>query len=363
MIVAVKVKEIAVYKYKIPFLVPFRTGVQTQTAREGWVIELTGFDGAQGYGEIAPLEGFSIETLAQVERQILELEEKLPGLGFKVDFNKPGFPSIKELPENFYPSVCFGLETAIIHLAENILNKSFSEIVSDNPKRQIPVNALLHTDISDISAITEEIEKLLAAGFKTIKIKVGRHPLTKDIEIVNKAAEMLPVDVRLRLDGNRLWDFETALKFGKRVDKRCLEYIEEPFAINDIKQISEFYLQTGIGLALDESLGIINSNGVGGALGVSAFILKPMLLGGFKRVGEFIELAKKHRIKPVISSCFEVGPGFIALLKIAAVIDFDNSASGLDTLKYLEKNLLSQPLLIKNGSINTANIIKTNNIQ
>lgn len=364
MIVPVKVKEVGIYKYRIPFCAPFRTGVQTLTAREGWIIELTGLDGTRGYGEIAPLDGFSVETLEQTERQIFELAEKLPGLLFQMG-RRPSkqecrFPVIKDLPSDLYPSTCFGLETAIIQLAENMLNKPFPEIISNNPKRQIPVNALLHTDIytdiSGISTITGEVGKLLASGFKTIKIKVGRKPLMKDIEIVNRTAEMLPLGVRLRLDANRLWDFETALKFGKKVDKRCLEYIEEPFAINNIKQISEFYLQTGIGVALDESLDSIISRGVEMPLGVSAFILKPTLLGGFKRVGEFVALAKDRRIKPVISSCFEVGPGFTALLKMAAAIDFDDSASGLDTLKYLERNLLSQPVLIENGSIHTTNM-------
>lgn len=357
MIGGVEIEKISIHKYRIPFLTPYRSGVQTLTAREGLVVELTGFNGICGYGEIAPLEGFSLETLAQAEQQILELAGKLPGLLFKVDFNKPGykFPFIKELPGNLYPSVCFGLETAIIHLAENILNKLFLERVPNNPKKKIPVNALLHTDTSEISAITEEVRKRLADGFKTIKIKVGRNSLTNDIELVNRMAEILPLGVRLRLDANRLWDFETALEFGKRIDKRCLEYIEEPFSINNIKQISEFYSQTGIGVALDESLDSIISSGIGMPPGINAFILKPTLLGGFNRVGEFVELAIKHRIKPVISSCFEVGPGFIALLKMASAIDLDDSASGLDTLKYLERTLFSQPVLIQNGFINWTN--------
>jgi o-succinylbenzoate synthase len=218
------------------------------------------------------------------------------------------------------------------------------------------VNALLHTDISQPGVgVSEEVGKLLADGFKTIKIKVGRGSLAGDMEMVNRASEMLPAGVRLRLDANRLWNFETALEFGKKVDKRFIEYIEEPFIINDIGQISEFYSQTGIGVALDESLNGIISRGLDIPVGVVAFILKPTLLGGFGRTGELVELAIGHGIKPVISSCFEVGPGFTALLKMAAAIEGD-SASGLDTLKYLEGNLFSRAVKIENGFINIKKI-------
>ncbi|MCP5047111.1 MAG: hypothetical protein GY940_08050, partial [bacterium] len=45
------------------------------------------------------------------------------------------------------------------------------------------------------------------------------------------------------------------------------------------------------------------------------------------------------------------GPGFAALLKLAASIRFDQSASGLDTLKYLRQNLFLKPMDIINGRI------------
>lgn len=353
----ISIEKAGIYKYSIPFVSPLRVGAQTLETREGFVIELTGVDGSRGYGEIAPLEGFSVETLARAEGQILELVKRLPGKVFSIDFERRRcrFPVIDNLPGNLYASCYFGLETAILQLLENSLNKPFSAIISQNPKERIAVNALLH--LRDVSqpGVGEEVGKLPADGFKVIKIKVGRRAAEEDIEIVNRVAEMLPSGVRLRLDANRLWDFETALEFGKKVDKRFIEYIEEPFIINDIGQISEFYSQTGIGVALDESLNGIIPSGMAIPVelaAVKAFILKPTLLGGFGRTGELVDLAMENGIESVISSCFEVGPGFAALLKMAAVIGCDESVFGLDTLKYLKGNLFSRAVEIENGFIN-----------
>ncbi len=352
MMAAIGIEKAKINEYSIPFVSPLRIGTQTLTAREGLVIELTGVDGTCGYGEVAPLEGFSVETLEQAKGQILELVERLPGMVFNIDFHRRRckFPVIDELPGNLYPSSRFGLETALLQLMENSLKKPFSEIISQNPKKQIAVNALLH--LTDISRVCEEVGKLLAGGFKVIKIKVGWRVLAEDIEIVNRAAGILPAGVQLRLDANRLWNFETALEFGKKVDRRCIEYIEEPFLITGIGQISEFYSQAGIGVALDESLSSMVFSCSDIPVGVKAFILKPTLLGGFGRMGELVDLAMGYGIESVISSCFEVGPGFMSLLKMAAVIGCEDIVSGLDTLKYLEGNLFSQPVVIENGFIN-----------
>jgi O-succinylbenzoate synthase len=86
---AIGIGDVGIYKYSIPFRAPLRIGTQTLTAREGLVIELTGVDGTRGYGEIAPLEGFSVETLEQAGQQILELAEKLPGVVFDGIFMLP----------------------------------------------------------------------------------------------------------------------------------------------------------------------------------------------------------------------------------------------------------------------------------
>jgi O-succinylbenzoate synthase len=350
------IEKAGISKYSIPFISPLSVGAQTLDKREGFVIEVNSADGVRGFGEIAPLEGFSVETLAQAERQILELVERLPGMVFSIDFErrKCRFPVINNLPGNLYASCCFGLETAILQLVEIGLKKPFSAIISQYPKERIAVNALLHLPDLSQPGVGEEVGKLLADGFRVIKIKVGRRSAAEDIEIVNRATAILPAGVRLRLDANRLWDFETALEFGKKVDKRFIEYIEEPFIINDIGQISEFYSQTGIGVALDESLNSIISSELVFPVklaAVKAFILKPTILGGIGRTGELVDLAIGEGIEPVISSCFEVGPGFLALLKMAAVIGCDESVFGLDTLKYLTGNLFSQPLEIENGFI------------
>lgn len=336
-------EEVRIYRYCIPFKRPLRVGSETLENREGLVIELVDESGAKGYGEIAPLPGFSRETLEQAQQQVKLLAEKLPGM-----------PLLEQLPDPpLYPAVLLGMETAIVNLLKSHFKEAFADGIEQKPLKSIEVNGLLHTTAAAAESLDEPVKQLLEQGFKTIKIKVARTRVAEDIARINRVASMLPPGSWLRLDANQRWDYQQALDFAKGVSavKDVIEYIEEPFAAGTPGHLEAFYRATGIPTALDESLEALDPAAAVIPGGVAAIVLKPTLLGGFSRIMGFIGLARQHQIKPVISSCFEVGPGFVELCRIVLTIDFVNTAAGLDTLGYLKGNLIKKPLTITGGAI------------
>jgi o-succinylbenzoate synthase len=348
-----RIKELVVREYALPFKVPLRLGKKTLKTRRGLITALIDEEGLSGYGETAPLEGFSRETLSGAKAQLQRLAGKLPGMNLIHDFSLkctdygtmiPGFQP--------YPAVAFGVETAAV----NLLQTRFRTVMpgTDAPRlvKKIPVNALLHLPEPGQSP-DKAVGEILAGGFRTIKIKVGRHPLNAEIRQIRRVAELLPPGVRLRLDANGLWDYPAAVAFGKEISgiKALIEYIEEPFPVKDFLPLATFFRETGIPVALDETL----QDRVPGEFplpeGLAALVIKPTLLGGFQRIMELIDLAKQNGLKAIISSCFEAGPGFAELLKIAASSDGDRYASGLDTLRYLQQDLFAKPVQIRQGAI------------
>lgn len=306
-----------VYSYSLPFKKPLLVGGETLNTRDGLIIRVIRADGTVGYGEIAPLPGYSYETLAQARNQL----RQLAGLS----------------PNQLYPSVAFGLETALI--------KSVA-----GGRETVGVNALSIPGPD----VEKQVRGLVEEGYTTIKMKVGRGSVDEDIEIVNKVLQALPAGIGLRLDANRNWGKEQALRFGRGVEQPvagAIQYIEEP--VKDISAIPLFYRQTGIGAALDESLQGLTPVPAAIPEGVCALVLKPTMIGGTGNTMSWIQLAGSMGLKVVISSCFEAGPGFAALLELASSVAGPETASGLDTLKYLEQTLFIEPLEIKNGRINT----------
>ncbi len=357
MIQTIKIEKVTIYSYSLPFKSPLDVGGKRLKRREGFVLGLRGSGGFTGYGEVAPLEGFSRETVKETGEQLREVARELRGTNIHIQSGFPGLSIKDELKDKrkvLYPSLRFGLETAAVELLENELGKKFPFMVTDEPVERVRVNGLLY---GAGDKMTE--------GFGTFKIKVGRDGVEEDIKRINEILWEIPPGVVIRLDANGLWSLREALEFGKGLNKGGIEkvqYIEEPF--KEPAHIRRFYHETGLGVALDESLQETDFVEFGKRdfdknpfpEGVKALVLKPTVLGGVERTLDFISMAGRYGMMPVMSSCFEAGPGFRQLVKLAATVNFVESAAGLDTLRYLEASLFSGGVTMEKGRIDWAGL-------
>lgn len=158
----------------------------TKANREGLLLQVD-----DEWGEIAPLPGWSKESLGQAQNEILQVlfENKQPTL----------------------PSVIFGLSTSAL-----------------TPIR-IPLCALHRPH----------------DGCTTLKLKLGH--LTVDDAIA--CVKQYVGKYRLRIDCNRKWTLLQALCFAKHFLPSDFEYWEEP--VDDLIQFSKM---TNFPIALDETL-------------------------------------------------------------------------------------------------------------
>ncbi len=281
--------------------------------RKGFIVRITDDAGVVGLGEASPLPGFSRETLSVVKAQLLSLKQQIRKRKLSEILKK----------ERLAPSVRCAVEMAVWDILEGKKDEGWL--------KSIPINALLSGEKNEAC---REILELLKKGFKTFKLKVGKGGLQEEIEKTKAVLRAIGRQTCLRLDGNRQFDFNTAVRFAQNFSREALEYIEEPFA--DFKRIPEFYRKTGIGVALDETLCQIEPGDLRKFEGVRAIILKPTILGGFEKCRQFAAAAQKLKINAVVSSSFETEIGLTALARFAAQIN-PRTAHGLDTAKYLEK--------------------------
>ena len=176
----------------------------------------------------------------------------------------------------------------------------------------------------------------------------GRRCGEKDVAHVQAVLKLLNNRSRIHVDVNQRWDYDDALYFASAIDPQQIEYLEEPF--KDIGKVSDFFHKTGIAVALDESLLTPEGKAVKMREGVRAWVLKPTLLGGIRKALVMADEAGKRGIQIVVSSSFESGIGLFSLAHLAAAID-STCRAGIDTLKYFEKDLLKEPLVIQEGKM------------
>jgi len=301
------------FHYSLPLTEPLYLLGHKMHERTGLILRLhdendgTSVGDNYGEGEIAPLPGMHPETLSEAENQI---GDYLSGNSLPATCSAALFGSVN-----------FGLDMALRSMFQspNVSKfHSFKETAGNDPKPSkidftgqiFPVNGLA---VGSGTVLEMECEELRNGGFKAVKLKVGRLTILQDIERVRLARKILGDEIALRLDANRAWEWEDALKFAEAVQDFNIEYCEEPLL--DCNKLEQLHLQTGLPLALDETLWYAPTPKSDtpakhvSLSGIRALILKPSILGGWNNTKMWIEHAQKNGIHCVLSSCFESGLG------------------------------------------------------
>lgn len=282
-------KKIKLYTYNLKTKYPLPVLGNTSTIRKGFLLIQ---EVSNGYkiGEAAPLPSFHKTTFSKIQRELTEF-----------------IHSPERKINNHYHSVSL--------FAIDMLNIERGS----NSKYIRTINTLYREGISQ-----QDIQH-----FKSIKLKVGRGAITKDLENIQDILNKNP-NIQIRLDANCLWSFEDTLIFWDRILQKDLqnsiEYIEDP--VQDSYHLS--YLSE-IPLALDTLFSISKSEELLSYTPV-AIILKPTLQGGFFKVKKYQEHIHKKNINTqiIISSTFESSIGIAALMKLSD----HRMIHGLGTLQY-----------------------------
>lgn len=299
------------YRYELPMDSGVILREQRLTVREGFIVELA-LDDKIGRGEIAPLPGFSLESLEETYAQLVE-QLALWSQGVELDL------------EPLFPSVAFGLSMAQLELDDILPEQGCYQaapLCSGDPDELLPkLNAM--------------------SGEKVAKIKVGLYEPIRDGMLVSLFLESIP-DLTLRLDANRAWTSEKALQFAKKIApslRQRIAFIEEP--CQSPGDSFSFAIATGIAIAWDETLQhsvrkddfkLQDFNGA------KAIIIKPTLIGSIERCAELIATAKSLGIKVIISSSIESSLGLTQLARLAAW-QLPQETPGLDTIGLFAQQL------------------------
>ncbi|WP_374257921.1 o-succinylbenzoate synthase [Yokenella regensburgei] len=296
-----------VYRWQIPMDAGVVLRERRLKTRDGLFVRLTDA-GREGWGEISPLPGFSLESLDEAQAETLAW----------VNVWRDG----ADLPLPEIPSVAFGLSCALAELS--------GELPEVADYRAAP---LCTGDPDDLVLKLADMP-----GEKVAKVKVGLYEAVRDGMVVNLLLEAIP-ELKLRLDANRAWTPLKAQQFAKYVNpdyRSRIAFLEEPCKTRDDSRA--FALETGIAIAWDESLREADFAFVAEE-GVTAVVIKPTLTGSLAKVKAQVAAAQQLGLTVVISSSIESSLGLTQLARIAAWLT-PETIPGLDTLSLMQTQLL-----------------------
>ena len=351
------------FLYRLPLVEPLALPSGTHTERRGVLLRLTADDGAEGWGEAAPLPGYSPDTLDDVLAELpavlrvyRERTAVVTRRGGSVE--GPGVRRPAGRGERPFPP---SLRTAEAQAQDDLLARVQGETLAQvalravvgprpsAPAETVQLNALL------TAPDPERTAQVRAAGYLAVKLKVGRQSPEADAEAVRRLAEALP-GVALRLDANRAWSFAQAVRFADAIGDTPVEYVEEP--LSDWRRLPD--IGARLPYALDETLRDLTGRHRRLVRDAAAFVVKPTV--GAVGAGSVPGLRRHAPATPVVvSSVFESGVGMRHLVALAAALG--ETPAGLDTYRQLAGDVLARPLPISGPTVTVADVLAPNSVR
>ena len=345
------ITNVNLYAFDIPLTQTLRIGGKSMSSRQGLILAVTDSLGTTGFGEISPLPGLNTETLSQIVMFFKELHRSWPD-DIRIAENKilSGLGIDSAIQWNKWPSVRFGVTGALADLLSRNAAKPVCQFWPGTPKEDtIRINALI--TYQDDVGFSEQY--LRDYHYTSVKIKVGHAVLAEDIARINDMRILLGPDITIRIDANRSWTYQEACKFIGSVTAAGIEYIEEP--LKDPAELPRLIETLNCPVALDESLPSWTDR-ASIPEGIAALILKPAMIGSIDENLRWIDFARNKHITPVISDTFHSGVGMQMLLNLAVYAGGERIPMGLDTYRWLSRDVLQRRLPLPAGILKLSDL-------
>lgn len=340
------ITRVDLFRYALPLDAPLQLGDRTIQRRRGLLVRLQTKDGTEGWGDAAPLPAFSPESLDEV----VEVAQSVASAWTGTTLSRPAASLgswLKELPsrDEGLASLQFAWETAALDLIAQHTDTSLPAVLGAQ-RSTVGINGLI---VDPLDTGEKRARALRTAGYRSVKVKVGRGAIAEEAEAIRVIRGVLGPDIALRLDANRAWSMDEAVAFARAIEDTEVAYIEEPLA--NPSRLDELARKTSLPLALDESTRELAPALLRAMPSVSAVVLKPTLLGGVETTLQWMAVAEEIDVTPVISGAYESGIGVRMLLALAAA--GPATATGLSPYARLSADVLASPLDLEGPSVDT----------
>ncbi len=339
--------KITIDPHTFVFKQPAGTSRGIYTTRNSTYVTLTDIDDPahKGVGECAPLPDLSCDSIRNVPEYNEILREACNVL-----------QETGEVPYDIlrdYPSICFGLETALLHY--NRGTTALFDTPFSRGEEGITINGLVW--MGSFDEMTARLEDKLDQGFRCIKLKIGAIDFDKELNLIKRVRAAFPKDrVELRVDANCAFSKDDALDKLEALARYDIHSCEQPIRVRQYAQLAEICRLSPIPIALDEELiGLNTENDKRRLLDETRpqyIVIKPTLHGGMRGTEEWISLAKERNIGSWITSALESNVGLNAIAQLAAHLYGPDivTPQGLGTGQLFVENT-SMPLEIKGDKL------------
>jgi mandelate racemase len=150
----------------------------------------------------------------------------------------------------------------------------------------------------DLGALADEAEKLLAVGFRAVKLRLGYPSLREDIAAVHAVRERIGDKATLMVDYNQALSVEEALLRGRALDKENIYWLEEPIRHDDYVGAAKLARELKVPIQIGENFSLPASMSVALEQGAADYVMPDLeRIGGVTGWRQAAEIAAAGRIQ------------------------------------------------------------------
>jgi L-alanine-DL-glutamate epimerase-like enolase superfamily enzyme len=289
-------ERLTVHRLRVPLEVPYRLAFGPVEWFDTVLVEAVDRDGRTGFGEATILTGYTDETIEdswRVAREFApetlrdrdDLEARIAALGSDFPFTATAFGTALEMLRG-------------------------SALLTLERPAAVPLVGLLNAkDPHDEAAMRAELDRLLDAGFRTIKVKVG-FAIDDDIALIRAVQNVVTSRALIRIDANQAYTAEEGVRFMRALDPADIELFEQPCAAGDWDAHLAVARVAPVPMMLDESIYGMPDIERAAELGAATYIkLKLMKLLTLEALANGIDRIRALGMQPVLGNGVACDPG------------------------------------------------------
>ncbi len=302
-----------------------------------------------GFGEAAPLVGWSEESVDDCLTALGTIEEATSGM--QLDEFEDVLNGLSTLP-----SLRFALEGAIIDGLARRRGLCLRDIFVDvdpqpvSTPDSIAVQAVIGD--GDKEQTVAAVKAAIKGGAKALKLKVGVASAEEDFQRLATVRRRFP-QVTLRVDANGAWSVDEARWFLDRVEALNVDLVEQPVDAGKPRALLKLARQFEVAVAADESCTSMSATKFLVDEGIDAVAIKPGALGGMLEVRALIKYAVARDVRVVLSSLIESAVGRRTVAELAGSCCLPGP-HGLGTGEWLSEDISPDRDCIANGRLQLA---------
>ncbi|WP_399631311.1 mandelate racemase/muconate lactonizing enzyme family protein [Sporosarcina sp. SG10008] len=309
-----KIAEIEIYAIHLPLYEPFIISYATYDYMPSIIVKITTDTGLVGYGEGVADEHVTGESWKGTF-EILKntLAPKLIGE------NPMNMERIHELMDaEIYgvPTAKAAIDIACYDVAGKALGVPVYNLLGGRYHEEFPITHVLSIAAPEAMAI--EAEERVAAGYRSMKMKVGTN-VADDVLRIQAVRERVGEDIAIRVDVNQGWvNSANTLQGLQKLQDCSLDWLEQPVRADDIDGMVEVKSKSSTPMMIDEGLrGVRDMREIIAKRAADKVNIKLMKCGGIYPATKLAHMAEMAGIECQIGSMVESSIGSAAGFHVA----------------------------------------------